>query len=556
MTGEDDTGQPARLPLMKRAKFGIPIEETELTPEQIAEFEFPTDREMQSWWRNQIEQAVKARQLAAHVEKTVTVVSNGVRLTKKYRDDVLLPGSKTESVPLSSREQSSTRKKYFISRNIYADWRTDAAIFHKPLNSYINSWLSLSPVSVSENADFIAPQLVTLQTEQTGYTEASQLSLTERAKQGLLTKELELWLFEIMELEFPGVISTQDYKRSDYIGWEKNLDAAIRFGLLGDGPYRKEICESRTYYFDDDGPWASFHPTVKSAHAMGYSAWRIPREPYRTWRATQPNPPAGSIVHLWLGATVVTSASKSINLISTEEIKYRIKNKLSIRNPCSVHYWPTVEWWTLEQISFIFIGQEPIDDDDLPHGAPFPWKNVHPASKRLYEALRAAVEVGTISAIPITRNGRDSYRVKNIDAYRWLRQIYKETVHVPTELVEFFEATALLTESEQAEPLLTSSPRPDTATTAKHAAVDRLLEEIDERAKKQGKEFNRHSLPGTKAEFIELLKQFYPSFNYMSSVAHIDRSYLSGKCQFQRGAHPGQNKGKSIWALFPEYSLK
>ncbi|MBK7542348.1 MAG: hypothetical protein IPN66_19765 [Candidatus Competibacteraceae bacterium] len=149
MTGEDDTWQPARLPLMKRAKFGISIEETELAPEQIAELEFPTDREMQSWWRNEIEQAIKAGKLLAHVEKTVTVVCNGVRLTKKYRDDVLLPGSKTESVPLSSREQGSTRKKYFIARNVYADWRTDAATFQKPLNSYIDFWLSVPPAQPS-----------------------------------------------------------------------------------------------------------------------------------------------------------------------------------------------------------------------------------------------------------------------------------------------------------------------------------------------------------------------------------------------------------------------
>lgn len=140
-----------------------------------------------------------------------------------------------------------------------------------------------------------------------------------------------------------------------------------------------------------------------------------------------------------------------------EEIRNKLNKKLSLRNPCSVPYWITVEWWTLEQASFILLGHEPINDDDIPLGGLFPWNTAPPANKRLYEALRAAAEVGTIATVPITRNGRDGYRIKNIDAYRWLRQVYGETVHVPTDLVEFFEAMPLPA-PKQVEPAKPSLP--------------------------------------------------------------------------------------------------
>ncbi|MER2527110.1 MAG: hypothetical protein ABTR07_04190 [Candidatus Competibacter denitrificans] len=271
MTGEDDTGQSTRLPLIERARLGLSIEETELTPEQIAALEFPKDGVGQSWWCGQIEQAIKAGELAAHVEKTVTVIRNGVRLTKKYRDGEL-SDSKIEAVSPSSREQDNTREKYFIPRDAYADWRTGAAVFRKPAESYIDLWLPPLPTPATEEA--------TPASEVAASTELARLPLTERAKRGLLPKESELWLFEIMDLEFPTAISTQQKKQLDYTEWKNAIDAAIRFGIL-EGPYRQQVQESETYHFPDTSKWANFHPMPQTIHVMGYSDWRLPRESYR-----------------------------------------------------------------------------------------------------------------------------------------------------------------------------------------------------------------------------------------------------------------------------------
>ena len=129
----------------------------------------------------------------------------------------------------------------------------------------------------------------------------ARLPLAERARRGLLASEPELWLWEIMELEFPAATSWQDRKRPDYVGWKKSVEAAIQYGLLGDGPHLERLHESETHHYPDTHWTAGFHSRPKTIHVVGCSDWRIPREPYRTWRATQPNPPAGSIIHLWLG---------------------------------------------------------------------------------------------------------------------------------------------------------------------------------------------------------------------------------------------------------------
>lgn len=85
----------------------------------------------------------------------------------------------------------------------------------------------------------------------------------------------------------------------------------------------------------------------------------------------------------------------------------------------------------------------------------------------------------------------------------------------------------------------------------KTAALKSLLAEIDERAAEKGAGFNRHCLPGTKAEFQKLLNAYCPAFRYIGLPAISD--YLKGECKFQRGVNPKHRKGAAVWALFPEY---
>jgi hypothetical protein len=88
----------------------------------------------------------------------------------------------------------------------------------------------------------------------------------------------------------------------------------------------------------------------------------------------------------------------------------------------------------------------------------------------------------------------------------------------------------------------------------KEAALLALLDEVDKRAAEQDAGFNRDSLPGTKAEFHELLNAYCPAFRYIGLPATSE--YLKGKCKFRHGAQSKHGKGAAIWVLFPEYSLK
>ena len=98
------------------------------------------------------------------------------------------------------------------------------------------------------------------------------LSLADRHKQGLLGDDMELPLSEVMELEFPGEQMMRGMWTPEYTRWQGLIVAACRFGLLG-----------------------------KDEKTRG--VWCIPRDAYRTWRTSQPEPPTGSFISLWLGAT-------------------------------------------------------------------------------------------------------------------------------------------------------------------------------------------------------------------------------------------------------------
>ena len=228
------------------------------------------------------------------------------------------------------------------------------------------------------------------------------LSLADRHKQGLLGDDMELPLSEVMELEFPGEQMMRGMWTPEYTRWQGLIVAACRFGLLG-----------------------------KDEKTRG--VWCIPRDAYRTWRTSQPEPPTGSFISLWLGAT------------------------------------PAVE--------------------TLPPAEPIP-----PA-----EPSRP-------------------------------------------------EQTA--TTARPAEPSI-PEPIAKGGAAEKIAALLALLDEVDKRAAEQGAGFNRHSLPGTKEEFRELLNAYCPAFAYIQLG-----KYPKGKCKFQHGVQPKHGKGAAIWALFPEYHLK
>lgn len=134
----------------------------------------------------------------------------------------------------------------------------------------------------------------------------SQLSLAERAKRGLLSNDFELWLQEIMELEFPALTSYEDRQRLERVNWQKSIEVAIQYGMLG-GCQQQAAVQSQTHYYQDARRAYFSGPREKAIHVVGCSDWRVPREPYRVWRATQPNPPTGSIIHLWLGAAPASS---------------------------------------------------------------------------------------------------------------------------------------------------------------------------------------------------------------------------------------------------------
>lgn len=237
MTDNDDTGQPVPLPLMERVRLGLRIEETELTPEQIAELEFPKDSVGQTWWRGQIEQAIKAGALAAHVEKTVTVIRGGVRLTKKYRDGVLVPGSQVvSSVSTSGHHQDITRERYLVPRDAYAGWRTGAAVFRKQPDACIDLWLPLFPI--------LAPAKATPVSVRTVLPEmADYLPLREQARLGYLPDALHVE--QIATLEYPdnrylalayakGLLKACDNRELASLGEQEYQDWWLENGATGE----------------------------------------------------------------------------------------------------------------------------------------------------------------------------------------------------------------------------------------------------------------------------------------------------------------------------------
>ena len=106
----------------------------------------------------------------------------------------------------------------------------------------------------------------------------ARLPLAERARRGRLASESTLTMDDILALEFPGA----DYKTRK--PWRQRIETAIEFGMLPAQPFNPVPNELGDVVF-----------------FFGYSTWLIQRNAYRTWRAAQPAPTQGSLIHLWLG---------------------------------------------------------------------------------------------------------------------------------------------------------------------------------------------------------------------------------------------------------------
>ena len=153
-----------------------------------------------------------------------------------------------------------------------------------------------------------------------------------------------------------------------------------------------------------------------------------------------------------------------------------------------------------------------------------------------------------------------TYRIDRESYRQWRAQCPKELLSAATQIHKWLGATPAITPAESIPPLETSLSDPARpASVAKGGAAEKtaallaLLDEIDKRAAEQGAGFNRHCLPGTKAEFQTLAIAF--NRRAFSMALTTFDGYLGGQCQFLRGAKQ-HGKGAAIWALFPEYSLK
>lgn len=67
--------------------------------------------------------------------------------------------------------------------------------------------------------------------------------------------------------------------------------------------------------------------------------------------------------------------------------------------------------------------------------------------------------------------------------------------------------------------------------------VEHWLHECERRAKEAGETFDRQAMPGTKAEFLTLLKALDPDFSDTNTVPSLER-YLTGLCAFKGGRPP------------------
>jgi hypothetical protein len=124
---------------------------------------------------------------------------------------------------------------------------------------------------------------------------SADLPLWGRVELGLLAGEVALWDFEIAELEYPS--PADNTARCDYL---KQLVTAAQAGLLGDG------CQ-----YINRSPWSLGNMAYRDER---FSSWRIPREVYRQWRATQSNPPTSFAIGCWFGTTASIEPASAVTV--------------------------------------------------------------------------------------------------------------------------------------------------------------------------------------------------------------------------------------------------
>lgn len=85
--------------------------------------------------------------------------------------------------------------------------------------------------------------------------------------------------------------------------------------------------------------------------------------------------------------------------------------------------------------------------------------------------------------------------------------------------------------------------------------VERWLKECERRAAERGEAFDRLNMPGTKAEFLDLLHALDAYLRSIKTVDSLDR-YLSGRCSWPLDASAQPSAGPLFRRLFPEASMR
>ncbi|KAB2924891.1 MAG: hypothetical protein F9K25_17325 [Candidatus Contendobacter sp.] len=134
-----------------------------------------------------------------------------------------------------------------------------------------------------------------------------------------------------MKLEFPAFTSYDDRQRPEVKNWGNSIRSSISFGLLGDGVHFEQVTKAHTFIHEDKSKWGSVREP-RRVTIPGSSDWRIPRDAYRNWRATQSNLPNGSMIHLWIGTVERESESKAQKTKLPSMFERRLESFMSYLN--------------------------------------------------------------------------------------------------------------------------------------------------------------------------------------------------------------------------------
>lgn len=112
-------------------------------------------------------------------------------------------------------------------------------------------------------------------------------------------------------------------------------------------------------------------------------------------------------------------------------------------------------------------------------------------------------------------------------------------------------------DNDPAKPELADATEPSTrkskAPKAFQDALEKLLQEIEERAAAEGKNFSRYKMPGTK-EQLQVVANKFDGILDDKELGTFDE-YIEGICRF-KGGRPRKNDSNFYADLFPEYFNK